>query len=72
MRKQSIPGLPSFRGWPGVEARARGALHDTPSTSTTTGFKGKGWRLSSAQSKRVKVESGSHADYKGEELQWNL
>ena len=20
MRKQSIPGLPSFRGWPGVEA----------------------------------------------------
>ena len=24
MRKQSIPGLPSFRGWPGVEAKTLG------------------------------------------------
>ena len=26
MRKQSIPGLPSFRGWPGVEAKASPTL----------------------------------------------
>ena len=30
MRKQSIPGLPSFRGWPGVEAKPHYVMMNQP------------------------------------------